>query len=775
MSRKRTRRARAEHSSTAAPPLRGAWQPSRRRLWLFRVGLIALPWLLLGTVELGLRAVGYGAAMDFAIRRKVGGETRLLSNPRFTWLFFDPNMARLVPPFSLAAQKPKGTCRVFLLGSSAAQGDPEPGFGVARVLEVLLAEQFPGVEFEVVNAATAAINSHVVYQMARAAVALDPDLFVVYMGNNEVIGPYGAGSTSTAGARSLPLLRAGLALKSTRLGQLLDATVRGAARLVGRGPATVEWRGMETFADRQVRLSAPALEHTYACYERNLTDICRVAARSGVPVVLSTLAVNLRSCAPFGSLHPTDLTPEQRTRWEALYRAGAQAADAQRWSDAAAILQQAARIDDGYAELAYRLAQCEWGLGRFDDAGRLYQRALDLDTLRFRADARINEIVRRVAEREAARGVRFVDGRQALATVSPHGVTGEELLLDHVHFTFTGNYQLAIALLGPVREALPAWVRTTDSGRRALSEEECARRLVYTELDRYMIAETMFKRRQQAPFTAQLDHRARLARLSLEMAALKTRGEKGGIDAAVREYELALAAPRPHWSIRERHATIQRRLGNIAAAAREWRLLVDQFPQYPAYRLQLARALRETGAYADADAVLRAVTDDQPESSLTLTERAKAALLAGQAREALQHARRAVALDAKDPDALHVLAACLCRREACSTAERAEAIDHLGHALALAPESASVRRDLARLLLRQAQEFQGSDGDGRTIALLDKVLEAQSDLIDAHEALGLLCARRGERDRALRHLRAALAADPSRTRAREVLVTLEQR
>ena len=162
---------------------------------------------------------------------------RLQSNPHFTWLFFDPRVARLMPPFSLPVRNPAGTFRVFVLGSSAAQGDPEPAFGLARQLETLLRDQYPGVEFDVVNAAATAVNSHTVYAVAREAVALEPDLLVVYAGNNEVVGPYGAGTVLTSAAPDIRLVRASLAARRTRLGQLAGAiagSVAGRARTARR-------------------------------------------------------------------------------------------------------------------------------------------------------------------------------------------------------------------------------------------------------------------------------------------------------------------------------------------------------------------------------------------------------------------------------------------------------------------------------------------------------------------------------------------------------------
>jgi tetratricopeptide (TPR) repeat protein len=659
--------------------------------------IVAFPFLFLLLLELLLRAAGYGVPMEFALRRDVEGEPRYLSNPRFTWLFFEPGVARIAPPFSLAVRKPAGTYRVFVLGSSAAQGDPEPGFGIARMLDVLLREEFPGVDFEVVNAAPTAVNSHAVHAMARASVSLEPDLFVVYTGNNEVVGPYGAGTVLTAAAPRLPLIRATVAFRSTRLGQLVGALARRAAKWAGRAEAPVAWHGMEMFLEHQVRLSDPDLQRTHRNFEANLADTCRLAHRAGVPVVLSTLAVNLRSCGPFASLHARTLPESDRARWDELYRQGVRLESEGRWAEAADALRKASEIDAGHAELAYRRARCDERLGRLDEAKRRFREARDLDTLRFRADARINAIVREVAAREAARGVRLADAERRLEEQSPHGTPGGEAFLDHVHLTFHGNYLVSLALLERIREVAPDWVRKRASGRAVLGEEECGRRLVFTELDRYRIAETMVQRLREPPFTGQVDHTETVERFSREMEALRSRGDQGAVEAAVREYETALAGHRPHWSVRERYATIQGRMGNAAAAAAQWQDLARQLPQYPTFHLQLARALRDTGRHDEAAASLLEVLAYQPDSPVTLVEVARLDLVRGRMAEAKGHARRAVERDPRDANALHVLATSLCPRGACTPAERAEAAGHLTRALEIAPESEAVRRDLEAL------------------------------------------------------------------------------
>ncbi len=73
------------------------------------------------------------------------------------------------------------------------------------------------------------------------------------------------------------------------------------------------------------------------------------------------------------------------------------------------------------------------------DAGRLrgrqehFLRARDLDTLRFRADSKINDINRSVAS--SFPGSDLVDADAVFSKASPNGIIGSELVYEHVHLT----------------------------------------------------------------------------------------------------------------------------------------------------------------------------------------------------------------------------------------------------------------------------------------------------------------------------------------------------
>ena len=182
----------------------------------------------------------------------------------------------------MAAEKPPGTCRIFVFGESAALGDPRPAFGAPRYLQALLRERYPEHKFEVVCVAVTAINSHVVLDIARECARYNGDYWIIYMGNNEMVGPYGA--ATVFGAQSPPriLIRLSLAAQKLRLGQLL-AQLAGKAR-----PKHLQsWGGMEMFLSNKLSPDDPRKTTVYQNFECNLIDIVKTGLSSGATVILN--------------------------------------------------------------------------------------------------------------------------------------------------------------------------------------------------------------------------------------------------------------------------------------------------------------------------------------------------------------------------------------------------------------------------------------------------------------------------------------------------------
>ena len=477
----------------------------RRRLAISATAVLA-PLLLLAVVEVALRVCGVGTPTGAMRPCTDQGLPAYCDNRFFAAPFFPPGMLREPRPYVIPARKAPGTYRIYVMGESVALGDPDPTYGFARYLEVMLRERFPLAKFEVVNTSITAINSHVLLPMTEDLAHYQPDLFVIYTGSTEVVGPFGPGTMAAPWDLNLPAIRARISFNSTRLGQLVG-------KAAGANQKN-EWRGMEMFLERQVRADSPQLRPVYENFAANMRDIVAVARRSGAQVLISTVATNLKDCAPFASLHREGIRQDELHSWDELVQRGAVLQSAGSYAEALKLYLSAADIDPQYAELQFRIARCLWALGDFAGAKERFVRAQDLDTLRFRADSRINEIIRALSRGD--RGVGVVDAAAVFAGESAHAVPGSELFYEHVHMTPRGNYLLARALFQQVAGMLPPELRRVTLGADVVSQEDCERLLAFTPYDRARLAGLALKKLERPPFTNQLNHLEEVQRLKSE-------------------------------------------------------------------------------------------------------------------------------------------------------------------------------------------------------------------------------------------------------------------
>jgi len=596
---------------------------SASRVRLFRVVTVVLaPLLVLGALELLLRLVGVGHSTGFTVPCEVEGRAAACPNPDFPLRFFPPALARQPTPFVIPAEKGPRTLRVVVLGESAAQGDPEPTFGVARFLQAMLEEALPGVRVEVVNAGLVAINSHALVPMARDLARRAPDVAVVYAGNNEVVGPFGPGTVLTGRPPGLALVRASLAIGTTRIGQLLGALGR-------RGKdVPIEWRGMELFLDHQVRADDPAMDLVYRGFASNLAGVVEAFRRRGTPVVVSTVGTRIRDFAPFASAHRPGLDTATLARFQEAVARGDVAEQAQRPAEALVAYREAEAIDPGYAELQYRVGRAALATEDWPTARERLVRARDLDTLRFRADIRLVQLTEEVA-RAAGFGVELVDGAGALAMASPNGLPGPELFWEHAHLTPKGNEVLARALFPAVMRALPASLGIQNA--TPPSHERLVERLALTGYNQYLVAKEVLRRLEHPPFTGQLDHALQVQ----QVTRVRDEGAKEAFEETEAQYQAALARapddPWLHWNhailLDNRDVFLARRgEPDRGRAIPEYQRVLQALPHSREARLRLAEAYARLGRFDEAKEQCQEVLrfrpgDAQARSTLAELER----------------------------------------------------------------------------------------------------------------------------------------------------------
>lgn len=632
-----------ESNLSRAEPRTPARPLSRRRLWLFRFTLLLLPFVLLGLLEVSLRLGGYGYNPQFFKRLRIGSEDFFVQNEDFSFRFFPREIVRNPGPLRFPVHKPPGTFRIFILGESAAMGDPAQSFAPDRYLEMLLRAKHPRSKFEVINVAFTAINSHVILPIARECAAQEGDLWIIYMGNNEMVGPFGAATVFGWQAPPLPFVRLVTAVQRLRTGQWLMELGR---QFAGRGAKATAWGGMGMFLRNQIAPDNPRKETVHRHFQNNLDHIVRLGVNSGAKVLLNTVAVNLKDCPPFASMTGSRLSAADRAQFEPLYAHGMQAAAQKEFAKAAELFERAAQLDAKSAELQFHWGKCLLAQTNLAGAREHFQLACDHDALPFRADSQINAAIR--TERERYRGEELIlfDAAAALGARSGNGVCGEETFYEHVHFDFDGRYQLGLAWAEQIEPLLPrntnAWV----------SQEICDDLLGLSAWNCAQVIHLMVERMQMPPLSSQANNNRR--RDALEARIVQLRAPMN-IDTAARTRKafLKLLEQRPEdYFLHDEFAVFLELVGDLAAAAAEWQKFRDLLPQDSLGYYQAGRLLITQQRYVEAEASLRIAAAIRPSRTDGWIELGNALALQQKYPEALACYSTALKQDPRNPQTL---------------------------------------------------------------------------------------------------------------------------
>lgn len=436
------------------------------KTWIFRCIAVSIPVLFFVGLEYGLRLVGYGKVTPLFIENPAAPHY-LLPKPDVIQRYFSdkkfaPNVT--IEPNFFLKQKPQDGIRIFVQGGSTAAGFPYGlGASLAGMLDYRLKQSFPTKTVEVVNTALSAVNSYTLLDFADEIIEQQPDAVLIYAGHNEYLGILGVGSNYTStNSRGATLLF--LKVKDLRTFQLLqsiyDSLFQPDINVDTQQSRTVM---SKVAKHKNIEVNSHMFNRGIAQFEGNMQMLINKYADAGIPVLISTVASNLSDQPPFESkpVAVDQLTKGLGLNLDAQLEAEltaflTQVEDVQQASTLANKLTPQA-IEKLQAMVALDSAAAHFWLGHFYQshgqhgaAKSHFELARQHDLLRFRAPNEINQAIKRLSQSTHAK---LVDVEAAMAKVAPNGIIGHELMIEHLHPTAKGYFELSDAFYQAIKSS----------------------------------------------------------------------------------------------------------------------------------------------------------------------------------------------------------------------------------------------------------------------------------------------------------------------------------
>lgn len=446
---------------------------SKRRRWIFRLLAVclAISPVLIG--ELICRYAGYGGyppvlkpMHEYAGTRYVGTFQPGVNT------FFWQNLSSTgsMEEHVFVTPKPKGRRRIMTFGGSAMRGFPQPRPLVSTsFLQAMLEDVWPDRDIEVLNFGTTAVASFPVMYILDEALEYEPDLVVIYSGNNEFYGACGVASLHSFG-QSTWSMNAERALRWTGLGQwIADVRTQQQADSISESAVADERSKslMESvIADGQIGPDDPRRTAAADNLRRHLTTMVEACRARGVPVIICTLPANERDMAPLGRDAEPALSPDGLKQFNDEL-AASEAALSMDPAGTLRHVEAAEALESRHAKVQYLLGQCLSALDRHEEAAKHFRLARENDPMPWRAPESLCDVVRQVAK---TRGAVLCDLERSFQSESPGGAIGWELMDDHVHPTLRGQALIAESIVASMdnltgdmhvdltaKQSLPSW------------------------------------------------------------------------------------------------------------------------------------------------------------------------------------------------------------------------------------------------------------------------------------------------------------------------------
>lgn len=389
-------------------------RPSKKEIkkpfWFYLI-IILIPVVFFILLEISLRISNYGIDTTQWVKVAPG---QIMLNPDVAYRYFHstkgiPNSNNIV----FAEEKGVKTIRIFIVGASSAAGfpySPNGDFGqyIKKKFEVL----YPELSVEVINIGLTATNTYAIRDLIPGVLELKPDLILIYAGHNEYYGALGVGSMESIG-RSRTIVNFVLSLEKYKTFVLIRDILMWAIKIFSiDSAANTGGTLMSRMAkDKLISFNSDIFNDGIDQFEGNMRDVFTLCKNAGVPVIIGTLTSNLKDQIPFVSV-PSNKYPN----------AG------KVFNEASVLLKN--------NEIA--------------EAIKKFRFAKDLDGLRFRAPEIINSKINLLAKEF---NYPLVPVDYIFNSISPYGIVGNNLMVDHLHPTRQGYRLMGKIFFNTLRQS----------------------------------------------------------------------------------------------------------------------------------------------------------------------------------------------------------------------------------------------------------------------------------------------------------------------------------
>lgn len=353
------------------------------------------------------------------------------------------------------ATKPKHGLRIFCLGGSTTFGHPyRDPTSYSGWMREILGELDDEHTWEVVNCGGISYASHRMVRILEELVRYEPDVFIVYAGENEFLERH----TYQSLQERPPLANAiSQGLSRSRISTVLHQSLKGLRESTARDASGLMPDEVDAILDHTAGPTTYQRDPEYAAstvaqFRENLARMCRTSKAVGAHVILVKPGGNLRDFSPFKSEYSIKDFGDQ-LQVDLLLGRGMSLMDAGDASGALALFEEALGIDGQYARAAYLAGVAAFRSGDPAKAEDYFLVARDEDVCPLRANSAILKAIDEVGREENVRVVDFPAllshrSRERSGCEAP----GAESFLDHVHPTIEVNLELAAELVRAVAE-----------------------------------------------------------------------------------------------------------------------------------------------------------------------------------------------------------------------------------------------------------------------------------------------------------------------------------